>query len=232
MIRDKLNLAFGIGFPVILLVLLSTIQANIPVSMFEIQRLVPGIAVFGLSFVSLFAAVLISKDRQSSFLMRLYSSPLLPSDFLIGYTLPLLPMSLAQSLVCVLVGFAFGFELNAYTFLMLAVLLLCSVFYISLGLLFGSVLNDKQIGGVCGALLTNLTAWLSGVWFDVALVGGVFEKIANALPFIHMAQAAAAAAAGDTAGMFPHLWYVVAYTAVICIGSVIIFRSKMNAEAV
>ena len=52
LLRDPLNVAFGIGFPLVLLVLLSAIQANVPVSLFEIRKLAPGLAVFGLSFIS------------------------------------------------------------------------------------------------------------------------------------------------------------------------------------
>jgi len=74
-LRDKLNLAFGIGFPVVLLLLLTAIQSNIPVPLFVIDHLAPGIAVFGLSFVSLFSGMLIAKDRTSSFMLRLFTSP-------------------------------------------------------------------------------------------------------------------------------------------------------------
>ena len=91
-LRDPLNLAFGLGFPVVLLLLLTAIQSNIPIDLFELERLTPGIAIFGLSFVSLFSATLISKDRTTSFLMRLFASPMRASDYILGYTLPLLPM--------------------------------------------------------------------------------------------------------------------------------------------
>ncbi|MCX7772717.1 MAG: ABC transporter permease, partial [Clostridia bacterium] len=84
-VRDPLNLAFGLGFPLVILFLLSAIQANIPVSLFAIDKLAPGIAVFGLSFISLFAGTLISKDRSTSYLMRLFASPLTASDFIWSY---------------------------------------------------------------------------------------------------------------------------------------------------
>ena len=99
-LRDPLTLAFGLGFPVVLLLLLTAIQSNIPVSLFELDRLTPGIAVFGLSFISLFSAMLISKDRTTSFLMRLFASPMRASDYILGYTLPLLPMALLQLALC------------------------------------------------------------------------------------------------------------------------------------
>ena len=36
-LRDPINLGFGLGFPLVLLLLLSSLQANIPVSLFEIK---------------------------------------------------------------------------------------------------------------------------------------------------------------------------------------------------
>ena len=106
-LRDPINLAFGLGFPLVLLCLLSLLQANIPVDLFEIHRLAPGIAVFGLSFLTMFSATLIARDRESAFLQRLYTTPLKASDFILGYMLPMLPIALGQAAVCY--GFAMLF---------------------------------------------------------------------------------------------------------------------------
>ena len=187
-LRDPLTVIFGLGFPLVLLCLLSAILANIPVPLFEIAHLAPGITVFGLSFMTLFSATLISKDRASALLQRLYTTPLTPLDFILGYTLPILPFALAQSAVCYLAALFFGLEPTVNLLLALLFVLPISVLYIGLGLLFGSILSDKQVGGICGALLTNLSAWLSGTWFDLNLVGGVFKKIAYALPFVHAVE--------------------------------------------
>ena len=89
-LRDPVNLGFGLGFPLVLLVLLSSLQANIPVSLFEIDTLTPGITVFGLSFMTLFSATLIAKDRESALLQRLYTTPLGGLDFILGYMLLIL----------------------------------------------------------------------------------------------------------------------------------------------
>ena len=103
-LRDPINLFFGLGFPLVLILLLSAIQANIPVPLFEIQHLTPGVTVFGLSFMTLFSATLIAKDRGSSLLRRLYTTPLTPLDFILGYTLPILPIAVAQSVVWYIVA--------------------------------------------------------------------------------------------------------------------------------
>ena len=88
-LRDPINLAFGLGFPLMLLLLLSSLQKNIPAELFDIDTLTPGITVFGLSFMTLFSATLIAKDRESAFLQRLYATPLTSFDFILGYMLPL-----------------------------------------------------------------------------------------------------------------------------------------------
>jgi ABC-2 type transport system permease protein len=227
-LRDPLNLAFGIGFPLAVLLLLTALQANIPVSLFELDRLTPGIAVFGLSFISLFSGMLIAKDRSSSYLMRLFSSPLTAGHFIGGYTLPLLPMAVMQSVVCFLAAVVLGLSMHINILVTIIVLLPAAVLFIAIGLLAGSLLTDRQVGGICGALLTNLAAWLSGTWFDLDLVGGAFKTAAYALPFAHAVDAGRAALAGNYAGIFPHIWWVSAYAAGILLLAVIVFRQKMR----
>ena len=229
-LRDPLNLAFGLGFPIVLLLLLTAIQSNIPVNLFQLERLTPGIAIFGLSFISLFSATLISKDRTTSFLMRLFASPMRASDYILSYTLPLLPMALLQSALCFAVAGILGMQLTANALLAIIVTLPAAALFIGIGLLCGSALNDKQVGGICGALLTNLSAWLSGTWFDLNLVGGAFKTIAYALPFAHAVDAGKAAMSGDYAAIMPHLWWVIGYALVALTAAVLVFRKKMLSD--
>ena len=229
-VRDPLNLCFLFGFSLVLLLLLSAIQANIPVSMFEIQHLSPGIAVFGLSFVTLFCATLIAKDRQSSLMQRLYTTPMTSVDFILGYTLPVLPIAMAQCVITYMAAVALGLAVNVNMLLAIVGIIPIALLYIGLGLLCGSVFNDKQVGGICGALLTNLSAWLSGIWFDLALVGGAFERVAYALPFVHAVELQRAVIAGDLSAALPHLWWVLGYAAVILSAAVCAFLRQMKGQ--
>lgn len=230
LLRDPLNLAFGLGFPLVLIFLLSAIQANIPAPLFEIQQLAPGIAVFGLSFITLFSATIISRDRTSSLLQRLYTTPMTPTDFILGYTLPIIPIAVAQALVSYLAALVLGLNFTSGIVYALVAILPISLLYIALGLLCGSVLTDKQVGGVCGALLTNLSAWLSGIWFDLELVGGTFRDIAYCLPFVHAVELERALLAGQFSQIFPHIWWVLAYGLAILVVAILLFLNQMKRQ--
>lgn len=225
--RDPLTLFFGLAFPLVLLLLMSLIQAHIPVQLFQIERLAPGVAVFGLSFISLFSAILIARDRSSAFLMRLYATPLRAQDFLLGYLLPLAPMALAQGVVVYAVALMLGLPFNGRVIVALLAGLIPALLYIALGLLCGTLLNDKQVGGVCGALLTNFSAWLSGVWFDIGLLGGGFGAVCRALPFYHAVEGCRDALAGASSA-WGHLAVVLAYAASLMVLAAICFARKMR----
>ncbi len=229
-LRDPINLVFGLGFPLVLLLLLSTMQANIPVSLFEIGTLAPGITVFGLSFITLFSATLVAKDRESAFLQRLYTTPLSGFDFILGYMLPILPIALGQTAICFLFAIALGLPVSANILLAILGVIPMAIFNIALGLLCGSLLGSKQVGGVCGALLTNLSAWLSGVWFDLKLMGGLFEKIANMLPFVHGAELEKALYHGDFSLAATHILPVALYSALATLVAVFCFLRQMKRQ--
>lgn len=227
-VRDPLNLAFGLGFPLVLLGLLSAIQAGIPVDMFMIDRLAPGIAVFGLSFLTLFSATLISRDRSSAFMRRLYTTPMKAGDFIFGYTIPLLPLALCQTGLCLVAAIPFGLKWNINTVFTVFAVIPTALLYIGIGLLCGSIFSDKQVGGICGALLTNVSAWFSGIWFDPALVGGFFAKLSHILPFSHAVELERAVFAGNFEAATEHLIWVSAYAAVTFICAVLVFLRRMK----
>ena len=229
-LRDPINLGFGLGFPLVLLLLLSAMQANLPVSLFEIDTLTPGITVFGLSFMTLFSATLVAKDRESALLQRLYTTPLTGVDFILGYMLPLLPIAIGQTAICYLFAIPLGLTVSINIVYAIIGILPMAVFNIALGLLCGSVFGVKQVGGICGALLTNLSAWLSGVWFDLELVGGAFEKIANVLPFMHAAELEKALFAGNFQAASSHLLPVALYAMLAASAAVLCFLGQMKKQ--
>ena len=229
-LRDPINLGFGLGFPLVLLLLLSSLQKNIPVSLFEIDTLTPGITIFGLSFMTLFSATLIAKDRESALLQRLYTTPLTGFDFIIGYMLPILPIALGQTVICYLFAIPLGLTFSVNIMYAVIGIIPMAIFNIALGLLCGSMLGVKQVGGICGALLTNLSAWLSGVWFDLNLVGGVFEKTANALPFVHAVELEKALFNGNFEGAASHILPILLYSVFTTVVAVFSFLGQMKKQ--
>lgn len=228
LLRDPLTLFFGLGFPLALLLLMNLIQRNIPVRIFELSTLAPGMAYFGLTFLALFSGLLLARDRTSAFLARLTASPMTAADFLLGYLLPMLPMAVGQTAVCLMAAVALGLPFSWNLLAVTASLIPSALLFIALGLLCGILFNDRQVGGACGALLTNATAWLAGIWFDLSLVGGAFKTAAYLLPFVHGVDAAKAALAGDWAALPGHLLWVSAWAAVFMALAVILFRRRLT----
>ena len=234
-LRDPISLFFGVLFPVVLLALLSLINAAIPaeanMSLYEIQTLAPGISAFGLCFLALFASMLVSKDRCSSFMLRLRTSPLRPWEYIAGYCLPMLPMALAQNILCMSAAMCMSLTPTVHILTMTVGLLPTACLYIALGLLLGTVLSEKAVGGICGALMTNLAGWLSGTWFSVDMIGGVFEAVCHILPFYPSALAAQAMLDGSFVDALPHLAVVCAWALAAAIAAVLVFNRKMKSDS-
>lgn len=233
-LRDPLNLFFGLGFPLVLLVVLSAVNKSIPPeagnTMFVIENVAPGLTMFGTAFMALFAGMLLSKDRTSSFLMRLFASPMKSVDFILGYTLPMLVAAAAQAAITLLASTLFGLGFSWNMLPAIFTTMLSSLLFVGLGLLFGSFLSENAAAGICGALLTNLAGWLSGIFIPLTLIGGMFQKSAELLPFYHSVQATKATLSGNFSEILPHLAVVLGYTVVIYVLAVIIFRRKMSGD--
>lgn len=232
--RDVLSIIFGIGFPVVLLILLWVINRNIPaeaeMALFELHNLVPGITVFGLSFLALFGGMVVAKDRSGAFLARLFTTPMKSSDFILGYTLPLIPIALLQAFVCYCLGLVLGLKFTPTLFLALICVLPMALVYIALGLIFGTLFNDKQVGSICGALLTNVSALLSNIWFDLSLVGAGVERFASCLPFIHGVKLCRAALQGDFSAILPPLLAVCLWASALLLLAILLFRRAMRTK--
>ena len=229
-IRDPLTVFFGLCFPVIIMLLLTLIQSNIPTELFSINKLAPGISVFGLSFISLFSGMLIAKDRSSAFCLRLYSSPIKPYQFISGYIIPFIPLALLQSALCLIIAIPLGLKPGIGMLTVLIASIPASFLYIGIGILCGTFLSDKQVGGICGALLTNVSAWLSGIWFDFSLLGKTLEGIAKSLPFANAVISVQAVFAGDLTAALKPIIIVSAYAAALFAGAVILFSAKIKSD--
>lgn len=189
MLRDPLIYVFCLGFPVVMLALFQIINAftegNTPV--FEAPALVPGIMMFSFTFVMLMESLLVSKDRTTAFIVRLYTSPMRTADFVLGYTVPCLAVGVGQEIVCLFVGWIISliaggayFSFGAAMLLMLEMLPML-LFCIFTGIFFGSVLNDKAAPGISSVFI-SAAGVLGGCWMPLDVMGG-FETFCRVLPF-------------------------------------------------
>lgn len=237
-VRDPLSYIFCLGFPLIMLILMSIVNQSIPeeagTDVFQIQNLAPGIAVFGLTFVMLFTCLQVAKDRSTAFLIRLYASPIKPRDFIIGYTYPLIVIAILQSVITFIAAVIIG-GVNGYSFslinilLCMLVLIPSAILFIGFGLFFATLLNEKAAPGICSILITA-ACMLGGIWMDVDGIGGTLAKVCIALPFYHGVTAARMAISGNYSELLKPLLVIVAYAVVIYIFAVLIFKRKMQSD--
>lgn len=228
-LRDPLTLLFGMGLPAIMIFLFSLMQKNMPVALFQIENITPGVIVFSFSFITLFSGMLVGKDRRSSFLLRIFASPMSASDYMIGYALPLLPIAALQIVVCLITAFFLGLSIHLHVLVDIILLLMIALLYIGFGLLLGTTFTDKQVGGIF-AIFVNLSAWLSGTWFALDMIGGAFQSIAYVLPFAHAVDAARYALAGEYSKVVvPFIW-VAGYAVFLFVIAVLSFKKKMKGQ--
>ncbi|WP_285400520.1 ABC transporter permease [Lysinibacillus sp. fls2-241-R2A-57] len=228
-IRDPLTLIFGMGLPILMMGLFSVMQKNMPFALFEISNLTPGVIVFSFSFLTLFSGMLLGKDKSTSFLMRIFASPMSAGNYIVGYVLPLLPIALLQIIFCLFTALFLGLSFNISVLIMVGVLIIISLLYIGVGLLFGTIFTDKQVGGIF-AIFVNLSTWFSGTWFEPDMVGGTFQSIAQFLPFVHAVHAARAALSRAYSDVFIPLSIVLGYTTVIFVIATFLFQRKMRGQ--
>lgn len=237
-VRDPLSYIFCLGFPIVMLIVMTLVNDSIPpeaaMTIFRIDNLSGGIAVFGLTFIMLFCCLTVAKDRSGAFLVRLYATPMKSGDFIAGYLLPVSLIGLAQMLITFAASFVISLiadvELNLAGLLLAVLTLLpAMIMMISFGLLFGTLFSEKAAPGLC-SIVISFASFLGGVWFDVEGTGGVLTDICNVLPFFHAVKAARLASALSFDGYLPHLLITLAYAAVITAAAIIVFRGKMKAD--
>ena len=198
LLRDPLSYLFCIGFPLVMLVIMTLVDRSIPaqanMNVFHLDHLTPGIIMFGQTFVMLFTALTVSHDRAGAFLMRLYASPMTATDFAVGYILPMLVISVLQTAVTFaaawVIALITGTTLSAGgTLLCFVSMLPAAVMYISIGLLFGTIFHEKSAPGLCSVII-SLNSFLGCIFFDADGTGGVLLTVCKCLPFYYCTKTA------------------------------------------
>lgn len=228
LIRDPLSLIFEIALPIFLLIIFQ--QFNIPDEAYKLSNFTPGIIIFGFSFISLFTATLIAKDRSSSLLIRLGTSPMKSSEYILGYILSIIPIIIIQDILFFIVAILLGLEFSFNIILAIIISLIVSILFISLGILIGSLVSDKATGGL-GSLIVQLVCFTSGMYFSKDLVGKGFALICELLPFESCLNIIKAFLNNDLSIISTrNIIVFISYTILIVILSVIVFKNKMTSD--
>lgn len=228
-LRDPLSLILGVLLPVFFILLFSTISKNAPIEVFKPVSIVPGITIFGFTFITMFLGLLIAKDKSTSFLTRLFISPLKPKDFIIGYSIPLLPFSLIIGVACLIVGVYVGLPVSlkiVYTLISFIPYILFSVF---VGIFLGLVCNEAQIMAI-GNIYIIASALLGGAWMDLNMLGVTVKNITEFLPFSHAIEFSRIILSDRQENIWIHLIVVSGYAIIFFFLSVYFFTRKMKSD--
>jgi ABC-2 type transport system permease protein len=225
--RDKVTMLLGIAMPVGFLVLFSSIQKGIQLDIFKPASLAPGIIVFCFAFLTMFCSVLIAKDRQNAFLIRLFTTPLKPKDYILSYTLPFIPLAILQTIICFIIAVCLGAQFSNI-FAESLILMIVAFIFIFLGVIFGSLFTLNQVSAV-GSIFITIASLFSGAWMDLKMIGGVFNSFGYALPFAHAVDLSRALLSGrGISGLYHSLWVVIGYVLVLAVASYFAFRKAMK----
>ena len=179
-IRDPLSIIFAIILPLFLLFIFQ--QFNIPSENYKLENFTPGIIVFGFSFITLFAAMLVSKDRTTSLLVRLGISPMKSIDYILGYMLAILPIIIIQNVLFFILAIILGLSFSINIILAILISIVISILFIAIGIIIGSLVSEKASSGI-SSIIVQLVSFTSGMYFPREILGSVFEKICEYLPF-------------------------------------------------
>lgn len=227
LLRDPLSIIFSILLPLFLLYIFQ--QFKIPSEVYEIQNFTPSIIIFSYAFLTLFVAGLVARDRNTSLLARLYSSPMKPYEYVIGYSLSLIPLIIVQNILFFTVALLLGLEFGVNVILTIIVLIPVSLLFIGLGILVGSISTEKSATGI-GSVAVQLVAFTSGMYFTIDMIGGFFSFLCKVLPFSYAVDLAQYMLNGKDIDLVKTIIVIGIYILVTCVLAGFIFKKKMISD--
>ena len=225
--RDPISIVFCIGLPLFLLVIFQ--QFNIPNEAYIISNFAPGIVVFSFTFITLFCGTLVSKDRTSSLLSRLFTSPLKPYQFILGYTISTVPLAALQSVLFLIVSLFFGLEFNFNLILTMLISIPISILFVGLGILIGCIFSDKQTPGI-SSVLVQIVTFTSGMWFDINMMNNAFKVLCDILPFRYAIDLARDFLMGDYSNILVPILILIGYIVGVYLLTTIVFNKKIQSD--
>ena len=226
--RDPLSLIFAVILPLFLLFIFQ--QFNIPNESYKLENFTPGIVVFGFSFITLFTAMLISKDRTTSLLIRLGISPMKPVDYILGYIFSIIPIILIQNILFFILAICLGLSFSINIIWAILVSVVVAILFIAIGIIIGSISTEKASSGISSVVI-QLVCFTSGMYFPKEMLGSVFGKVCEYLPFESCLAILKGVMNNDLGIIEPRNIVVFGvYTIVVLALSVIVFKKKMTSD--
>ena len=222
-IREPLNVIFSIMLPLVLLILFQ--QFDIPAEAYIIKNFAPSIILFGFCFITMSTSVLIAKDRTTSFLSRLFTSPLKSSEFIFGYLISLIPVALVQIILFFITSILFGLPVDKNLFITVIALIFISIIFIALGILLGSLCGDKAVAGV-SSVVVQIFAFTSGMYFDIAATGGFIATLSNILPFRYMLDLSRSLLVGNYDNLLKPILIIAVFGILVTVAAILVFKKK------
>ena len=224
--RDPLSILLGLGIPALVILVFLPIMKGAAAPAEFTKTFTASAAVFSFAFLATFSSILIANDRQSAFLSRLLTTPLRPSDFIFAYALPFIPLAVLQVVICFAASAIFGFTINGYVVLAILVMLPIAVLCIGIGMMLGSLFNEKQ-APAAASMVMIIIGLSGGLYMPLDLIGGTFQDICYGLPFIHAVDAALAVIDGAGFGDIAiDLVWVIGYSVAVFVLGVQFFKWK------
>lgn len=227
-IRDPLSIIFAILLPLFLLFIFK--QINIPNESYELHNFTPGIVVFGFSFITLFTAMLVSKDRTSSLLIRLGISPMKPIEYILGYMLSIIPLILIQNVLFFILAIVLGLSFSINIIWAMLISIVVAILFIAIGIIIGSLFSEKASSGI-SSIVVQLVCFTSGMYFPRELLGDVFSKICEYLPFESCVTIIKGIMNANLESItIRNIIVFLVYTTIMFTISIIVFRKKMISD--
>ena len=227
-IRDPLSIIFALLLPLFLLFIFQ--QFNIPSESYRLENFTPGIIVFGFSFITMFTAMLISKDRTTSLLIRLAVSPMKPMEYISGYLLSIIPIILMQNISFFILAVILGLKFSINIILALLVSMIIAVLFIAMCMIIGCIASEKASSGI-SSIIVQLVCFTSGMYFPKEILGKAFGKICEFLPFESCVTIVKGIMNNDLNSItVRNILIFFIYTVTAFLLSVILFRKKMVSD--
>lgn len=227
-IRDPLSIIFAIILPLFLLYIFE--QFKIPNEVYNIENFTPGIIIFSLSFITMFTASLVAKDRSTSLTTRLGVSPMKSIDYILGYSISVLPIVLIQNILFFITAMLLGLNFSINIIYTILVTISISILFISLGILIGTITNEKSSSGV-SSIVVQLVAFTSGMYFSTDMVGNTFSTICKILPFQSTLNITKSILNNSYNNILTSILVVVIYTIITIVLEIFLFKKKMISDS-